>query len=446
MTFFFFFLFIITLIGGLIPSLYATGFDLNTYLKAASGGRRRFFSTREFLVGAQLGLALALLIGVGVLIRSMMFRVDFPVGWSSQNMAAISAYPVGGVAVELTDVSIQRQLFFQDVHRELNALPEVMSVGFLNPIPFSVMAGYFSSMPQHISKTLLPKAQGWPPGTPVAVFAEAGPDAFDVLGIPLIAGRSFTTFRSENAAYGGVVVINQALAQLLWPEENAVGKELFIADDASLEVVGVVRNYHHAPGNNNFLPTVYLTMPGSYVPTYQLLAKLRPGTSLKNFQTNVRQRLSGLGAIPTEFEVKPLSEYTKEAMSSRRLTLQLLTCFAVLGIVISGLGVYATATLMIAARNREMGIRMAMGAQTWDILRLALWRGIRAILVGLPFGLFLAWILARALSGFLVQVNIDDPLAWVIGCAVFMAAVTVAALVPALRASRLNPLDALRDE
>jgi len=101
---------------------------------------------------------------------------------------------------------------------------------------------------------------------------------------------------------------------------------------------------------------------------------------------------------------------------------------------------------MAAAWNREMGIRMAMGATTWDILRLALWRGIRAILFGLPVGLFLAWILSRVLSGFLFQVKTDDPLAWITSCAVLLGITTVAALIPALRAIRVNPADALRNE
>jgi predicted permease len=368
-----------TLLGGLIPSLYATGLDLNAYLKAASSGGRRFFSSREFFVGVQLGLALALLIGVGVLIRSMMFRVDFPVGWSSREVAVINASPADNVVVDIDDPSIQRPMYFQNVYRELNALPEVISVGSLTPIPFTTMAVYLNSMPNNISKTSRPQGQKWPPGTPTAVYAEVSPDVFDVLDIPLLAGRSFTTFRTEGAGYNGDVVINQALAQLLWPGENAVGKVFFLEDggrdSARVEVVGVVRNYYHTPTDNDFKPTVYISQAGRYLPVYQLLVKLRPGTSLKNFQANVQQRLSGLAAAPTNFEITPLSEHVKEATASRRLTLQLLGAFAVLGIVVSGLGLYATAALMAATWKREMGIRMAMGAQFWDILRLAFWRG-----------------------------------------------------------------------
>ena len=190
---------------------------------------------------------------------------------------------------------------------------------------------------------------------------------------------------------------------------------------------------------------IFHPYPGT-TSSYQLLVKLRPGTSLNNFREKIQERLSGLTLAPTEFEVRPLSDYTKEAMADRWMALQLLGAFAVLGVIVSALGLYATATLMAAARNREMGIRMAMGAQTWDILKLAFWRGSRAILIGLPFGLFLAWILSKMLSSYLVQVDTGDPLAWLIGCAVFIVITTVAALIPALRATRVNPLDALKNE
>ena len=128
------------------------------------------------------------------------------------------------------------------------------------------------------------------------------------------------------------------------------------------------------------------------------------------------------------------------------MTIQLLGCFALLGVTVAGLGVYATTSLMMAAQKREMGIRMALGAQTWDIIRLALWRGTLAILIGLPLGLFLAWILSRILSSYLFQVKVDDPLVWIAGCALLAGITVVAALIPALRVARTNPADVLRGE
>ena len=443
---------VVTLIGGLVPALFATGLDLNTYLKAAAGGRRRLFSTQEFLVGVQLGLALALLIGMGVLIRSMMFNIDIPVGWTSRDVAAVSvSHQVSGI-MTLND-SARFAMLNQDILREINAMPEAMTGGALSPIPFSAAAYRRGGILDLAVSRTLPSStfqHEAPSGVfTVAVTNSVGADGFAVLGIPLVLGRHFTEADSGSLRDGGAVIINQALAQYLWPGENPIGEIFYQSSSSSgfgnhFEVVGVVRNYHQIPGKRDFVPAIFFPGIGGTARNATFLVKLRPGTSLQHFHSNARSRLSGfaLDAIA----VRPLSEIVKDATANQRLAIQLLLCFAVLGIIVSGLAVYATATLAAAARTKETGIRMAMGAQTWDILKLAFWRGFRAILLGIPFGLFLAWILTKLLSGYLVQVNIDDTLMWVISCAVLLVIATVAALIPALRATRVNPLDALRDE
>lgn len=447
---------IVTLIGGLIPSLYSTSLDLNTYLKSASGGNRRFFSSREFLVGVQLSIALALLINVGVLVRSMMFQVDFPVGWSSQNIVVLSAYPIEIFPMKAEETRNRYALSFQDVQNELRAMPEVMSVGYLSIIPFSENASSRSQVPQPTLKTLPPQGQGWPPGTPSFMYVTANPYGFGVLGIPLIAGRPFTEADVSNkfellsiSGYGrngGVAIINQTAAQSLWQRENPIGKVFYDATSAALEVVGVVSNYHQTPGTNDFVPTVYTPMTGASTSRYQLLIKLHPGVSLKDFQSEVQQHLPRLAVSPTEFDVQSLSDHVKDAMMSRRLTLRLLGCFAILGIVVSGLAVYANAILMAAARNREIGIRMALGAQIGEIIQLVLLRGMNTIIIGLPLGMFLAWILSKILSSFLIFVNVGDPLVWIMCCVALLGMVTLGALIPALRIIRVNPLDVLRNE
>lgn len=161
---------------------------------------------------------------------------------------------------------------------------------------------------------------------------------------------------------------------------------------------------------------------------------------------NFRQRLSGLDMSLATIEISTLEDIVSDSMVNIRMTLQLLGSFALLGIIVAGLSAYATTSLMVAAMNREIGIRMAMGAQLGYIFLFVLWRGIRAILIALPVGLFLAWILSRILSGFLFQVKVNDPLAWIISCAVLLGITAIAVLIPALRAARINPLDAMRDE
>jgi len=442
---------IVTIIGGLFPSFHATGLNLNTYLKSASGGKPRIFSTREILVGVQFSITLALLIGTGTLLRSIMFSVDFPIGWSlSQAVAVVSVYPLGSVPEASNNQARARS--FQDVKHELSRMPEVMMVGYL-PIPFSSESIRISHMRMPVAKTLPPQGEEWPSET--FVYAQADPDGFNVLGIPLFAGRYFTdddvanrlklmSFYGHGRA-GGVAIINQAAARRLWPGENAIGKILYDSTTSYLEVVGVVQNYRQTPAEQDFTPTIYtpIVVPPSI---YHLLVKLRPGVLLSDFHSNVEKRLSGSMLAPTEFRVQRLSEYVKDAIAGRRMTLQLLGCFAILGILISGLSIYAASTLMVAARNYEFGIRMAMGAQIFDIFLLALWTGLRATLLGLPLGLLIAWALSKTLSSLLIQVNVNDPLVWLASCALLLGITTAAALIPALRATRVNPIDVIRNK
>ena len=444
---------VVTVIGGLIPAFYATGLDLNTYLKLTSGGKRRFFSTQELLVGAQLSLALALLIGGSILIRSMIFNVDIPIVLSSRDIAVVSVTHPFDLSLTASE---GRFWLNNDIRSEVSAMPEVMAVGIFSPIPFSQEAiraskqSVYKTMPDR--STSFETLEGSVDASPVS--AGVSPNGFDLLGIPIVIGRSFTEADAANVLEGvirddaktprvTVVIINQALARQLWREENPIGKVFFNRNRTSYEVVGVVRNFHHVPGNSDFIPAMYVPAAGT-VMNHEFLAKLNPNASFQNFHSNVRQRLSGFMLEWTD--AQPLSELIKDATSNQQLTLQLLICFAIFGIIVSSLGVYATAAGMVTARTKETGIRMAMGAQTWDILQLAFWRGIRVIIVGLPFGLFMAWIMAKALSGFLVQVNVGDPLSWTISCAILLVIATVAALIPALKTISVNPIDALRSE
>ena len=444
---------VITLIGGLIPSMYATSLDLNTYLKSATGGgKRMFFTTQELLVGVQLSLALALLIGMGLLIRNIVFNVDVPIGWSSRDIAVVTVQQPGypGTAIEMADIRYEG--LNQDIKRELQAMPEVMTVGMLTPIPFSTDAIRSSRRRTLVSLSKLDLQNGITQEFSAAYSRNSlgvsnlsvSPDGFDVLGIPLVLGRNFTEADATKLnviGHGSASIINQAFAERLWPGENPIGKT-FYQLDVPYEVIGVVRNFHHFPGNRDFTPAKYNPSMVRGQKT-KFLIRLRPDVSFQNFQSNLRRQFSGFAL--DWVDAQPLNKYVKDATVNQRMMLNLLAWFAVLGIVVSGLAVYATAALAAKARTRETGIRMAIGAQASDILKLAFWRGIRAILLGLPFGLFVAWILARVLTGFIVDVNVGDPFAWLISCAILLVIAAVAALIPALRASRINPIDALRE-
>ena len=459
MAFFAALVFTVTIIGGLIPALYASGVDLNTYLKSGSNFKRRFFSfsLRELLTGAQLGLALALLTGIGLLVSSMMFHAGVPIRWSSRDMAVVKA-DIGKFPL-FPDAVTSHAMFFNEFQNHLSTMPEVANVGIFNPIPFSADAvrmvrqsgiGVFKTLPTEQERVFTRTFRGF-----------VSPEGFEMLGIPLISGRLFSQMDVDNAvaferaniesivttemvinrSVGGVVIVNQFLARQFWPGENAIGKIVYDGSRNSQEIVGVVPDFHLVSDNKDFVAAVYYPAD-NYRRAQTYLVKLHSGALMNDF----RKRLSGFDTGSVIIEARSLGEIVSESMTNTRMTLRLLGIFALLGIIVAGLSAYATTSLMIAAMNREMGIRMAMGAQFWDILRLAFRRGSRAIIVGLPLGLFLAWILSRILSGFLFQVKVDDSLAWIVSGAVLIGIAAIAVLIPALRAACANPADILRKE
>jgi len=470
----------VTIIGGLTPALYATGIDLNMHLKSGSNFKWRLFSLslRELLVGVQLSLSLVLLTGLGLLVNSLMFHVDVPISWSSRDMVVVQAELLETPIVSransfaeaqkllkansaiLIEAANRRAMFFQEFHNQLHTMPEVTNVGIFNPIPFSSEAIRMNPYRQGVYRTR-PLGFGEVGEDAFRVDALSGntsPEGFDLLEISLIAGRPFSQMDMDDAlkldlerfnhttissGVGTTAIINQSLARKLWPGDNAgnaVGKTIY--SQGSHEIIGVVRDFHTVSNNKDFVPAIYRPESNTNTQIQTFLVKLHSELLMKDF----RHRLFNFDINLAIIKVHPLREIVSVSTANMRMTLQLLGCFALLGIVVAGLSAYAITSLMVIAMNREIGIRMAMGAATGNIFRLILWRGIRTILFALPIGLFLAWILSRILSGFLFQVKVDDPLAWIISCAALIGIAGIAVLIPALRAIRVNPLDAMRNE
>ena len=422
-----------------------------------------------------------------MLINSLMFHVDVPIRWSSSDMVVVQAELSRTQLATITPLpkrntttmeeelkyiadrasqaigNVKRlAIFHQEFHNSLRTMPEVVNVGTFTPIPFSPEAVRRNQNRGRVYRGRYPEGGMREEGTfYVEVFNNTGtsPEGFDLFGIPFIAGRPFSQMDMdgelalylETLSLGktspnvGKAIINQSLARQLWPGENAgnaVGKIIHDEAARSFEIIGVVPDFLLVSNNKDIVPTLYYSenIGRSSVKTF--IVKLHSGLLMNDF----RQRLSGLDVGEVTVEMTPLGAIVSESMDNTHMTLQLLGCFALLGIAVAGLSAYTTTSLMVAAMNREIGIRMAMGAQAWDIFLFVLWRGMRAILIALPVGLFLALVLSRILSGFLFQVKVNDPLAWIISCVVLVGITIIAVLIPALRAARVNPLDAMRSE
>lgn len=505
----------VTILCGLAPALQAARVDLNASLKGSASGitesalKRRFFSSREFLVGAQLALALILLVSAGLLLRSLAAKLNAPFGFDSRNVAKIEAVlpqlpemtaalanfkrehnlgpqqaPTGNMVDEMNRAlqparkkeAARSVLFQHDARHRLAELPEVVSVDALSPAPFSAILATFEALgysvvPARVYESQPDPASGLFPPSVDADQRFAGPHTFEILGAHLLAGRNFTPddvaneLASEQATPGEqktmlrVVIVSDALARRFWPSESAIGKKIYAPDART--IVGVVSDFR-----DNFdpviLPAIYSPYTGSGGGA-SFVVKLRPGASFVHFKSDADRVLTemepGLPHLDEArdhgmlfdvtgpaLEVEDVHALASEVPFTLRLALKLLGCFAGMGVIVAGLGVYAVAALMAAARAREVGIRIALGAETGRILRLALWRSVRIALAALPVGLFASWVLARSLSHLLYQVGAADPVTYVASSAFLLVIALLAGLLPALRAASTDPAIALRYE
>ncbi len=505
----------VTILCGLAPALHATGADLNACLRAGASGitastfKRRFFSSHEFLAGVQLTLALVLLISAGLLLRSLVAKLNAPLGFESRDVAKIevvlpqlpgmtTAYlnfmrernldphqQISGKAVEDMDRTLgparkketTRNLLFQrEAQRRLAELPEIVSVDALSPAPFSVIFSNLEAFGLYLVHPQVYRSHPDPAsGTfPLSVEADqrrAGVHTFEILGARILAGRNFkpedvaNALASEQASPEErskmlrVVIVSDTLARRFWPNESAIGKQIYTPEAQT--IVGVVSDFR-----DDFDPIIRPALYSPYTGSSNagsFVVKLRPGASFAQLRSDVYRILTELEpGLPhldeahgqetlidvtgPDLQVENVQTLASQVPLALRLALTLLGCFAVLGIIVAGLGVYAAAALMAAARTREVGIRIAIGADAGQILWLALWRSARLALVSLPVGLFAGWGLARSLSNFLYQVGATDSITYVASSVFLLAVVLAAGLLPALRAASTDPAAALRYE
>jgi hypothetical protein len=477
----------VTILCGVAPAFHATGADLNASLKAGSVSsaslfRRHRFSVHELYAGGQLILAMVLLISTGLLLRSMAARLDYSLGFEPKNLAVVHVALPSPAAARATfwnyvkqghgaprsrgaeeawrpatepleeAIVARQEMFYQEATRRLTELPGVVSVAVMDVPPFTKDSTPFG---QGLGSADRPAdGEKGSRRLPAGRYREVSVGAFRVLGIHLLAGRDFlpsdipppddwklslyhsydNTPKSNRA-----VIVNETFAQRVWPNQNPLGKT-FIAWNGGhpATVVGVVADVHESRQNFTVLPTLYEPYTAStvFVKSVTFVVKLRPGANL----ADLKKALPPVDADTTP----PTVSLLQESLGNLPVALALLGCFSALGMVVAGLGVYATATLVFTARTRETGIRLAIGASANQIGRQTLWRSLRLALLALPVGALGAWLLGRNLSHWLFKVSAADPLRYLTSAAVLLVIALAAGLGPALKAATTDPATALR--
>ena len=421
------------LLFGLLPALHAARTDLNVSLKeggrsiASSGWER----ARKALLVAEVGLALVLLIGAGLMLRTLQQLTHVNPGFNAENLLTLRfALPAEAYNTE------RRLAFFRECRMRLEALPGVRSASFVMSLPIE---GSAWDSPFIVADKPVPQ----PGAFPYASFTPISANYFATMGIQLSAGRAFTETEMNDTP--AVAVINESLARKLWPGENAIGKRLkqgaAESQTAWREVVGVVADVKLKGLDQEAPLQVYLPLALRNSSSVGLVVRT-DGEPLALSRT-VEQTIRSLDKdLP--LRSRSMDELLGNAMARQRLTLNLLMILALLALLLAGIGIYGVLSYAVSERQQELGIRVALGATARDVLRLVLVQGMKLVLLGVILGLAAAFAATRWLEGLLYGVTPNDPLTF-IGVALLLSGVAlVACWIPARRATKVDPLVALR--
>jgi predicted permease len=420
------------LLFGLAPALKTSTPDLGAMLKTGGRGGTEASARsalRSTLVVSEIALALVALAGSGLLIRSMREAQRIDPGFESHNLFIFDFDITSrGYTPERA-----RQFLRTTLERTLST-PGVSSAALATSLP--VGGGSMTTAFPEGRESRLDQR-----GT--LVFDQSvSPAYFDTMRIPLEQGRVFSEFdRSDSAR---VAVINHAMASLFWPGQSAIGKRFrFVSDPALREVVGVVANTAVSAIGERPQPVVYSPLEQQFSTAVALEARTQsqPAPVLPMVLERVQSLDSNL-ALTNAFTIQ---DWLAQGLWAPRMGAALFGLFGLLGMLLASIGIYGVMAYMVAQRTNEIGIRMALGAQPGDVLRLVMGQGMRLVLAGIVVGVTCSLALSRLMRSLLFEVSPTDPLAFLTASGVLAAVALLAGWLPALRASRIDPVLALRD-
>jgi len=427
---------------GLIPALQASRADLNTRLKEAAGrtgGGFRQNKTRSLLAISEMSIAIVLLTGAALFIRTLMALRSVNPGFDPRQVVATRVTLDPGMVRGSGVDQISR-----DVLHRLEDLPGVERAALTGLLP---LEGGFNSLTITIVGRPL---DGLSHGN--SRWMIVSPGYFDALRIPLIRGRQFTDGDRLDAP--AVAIINQAMARQFWPDGDPLNQRLVIGrglgqnfEEPERQVVGIVADVHDDALRQRPLPAVFVPLaqrPNSRATgTWVVVRTLGESRAVDAaIQIELRKATGGLPVAP----VRSMREVLVESTARQQFQMLLMSIFAGLALVLAATGIYGLMAHSVQQRTHEIGIRMALGAQSGDVRRMVVWHGMRLALIGVVMGVAGAFGLTRFIASFLFGVKMVDPVTFaavpVVLCGVAMAAVWA----PAMRASRVDPMKALRHE
>ncbi len=420
---------------GLWPALRLSRPDLNSTLKAGGKGATGGTGSnrvRDLLVVVQVALALVLLVGAGLMTRTLLNLIGVQSGFAANNLLTLeyrvprNKYP---------DAE-QQWRFHEQVVATVKALPGVQAAAAIFTIPHGAESG---------TTTFARPELATPPAEqmPQAQTNRADANYFQAMGIQIHKGRVFTG--QDQLHTPPVVVINQTMAQRFWPNEDPVGKAVNVDfPKLTATVVGVVADVKHNSLDEAAQPQLYL----SFAQNPHIFASLvvRTTGEALSFSNAVRGAIWAVDSDQPVWKVRTMEWLLARSIGSQRLIMQLLIALSLLALMLAAIGIYGVLSYSVSQQTRDIGVRLALGAQPRDILRLVLRHGLALTLLGVAIGLAGSWALTRLMSGMLYGVAAADPLTFTGIAGLLTSVALVACWIPARRATKVSPMIALRSE
>jgi putative ABC transport system permease protein len=425
------------IVFGLVPALQASKSDLYETLKeggrTGSGGARAW--VRNTLVVLEMALALVVLVSAGLLMRSFWRLQQVNPGFSPQNTLAMSL----GLPMTKYREPAQRDNFYRELLQKIRSLPGVQSAGATSILPLS---GNNSSGSFRIEGREVPQGQSSPHGDRWA----ATTDYFSTMKIPIVRGRYFDDRDTLDSQ--PVAIIDESMQRKYWPNEDPVGKRITFQGGQNnpiwREIVGIVGHVKHKGLEGESRVQYYI--PHSQVQNSSMNLVVRASVEPSSLTGAVRGAIREMDKDLPVFRVRTMEQYVSDSTAQRRFALTLVAIFAAVALALAAVGLYGVLSYSITQRSHEIGIRMALGAQVRDVLRLVVGQGMTLALAGVLLGGVAAFMLTGLMANLLFDVKAKDPLTFAMIAVLLTLVALLACLVPARRATRVDPIESLRYE
>jgi len=422
---------------GLAPSWRAVRTDLNSSLKSGGRGgqgdsgiqisRHRL---RGLLVVSELALSLMLLIGAGLLVRSFSRLQEVPPGFTPNHVLTVHI-AASGAKYRQDKATIQ---FYQEVGRRVMGLPGVKSEGLVNVLPMTGMVGWGEI-----------NVEGYnpPPGQELQADIRAtSTDYFHAMEIPLVKGRYFSDFDTPDSQQ--VAIIDEKFAQRFWPHDNPVGKHLWFDPKKLYLIAGVVKPVKQYGLDMDSKMVVYFAQSQTGGNSMYLVAKTSSDPA--DLSAAVVREIHAVDPSAAVSEIRTMDERVYDSLARQRFATTMLGAFALFALLLTTVGVYGVISYLVSQSKHDLGIRIALGAQPGNIVGLVLRQGMELTVVGVVAGLLGAVALTRVMSSLLFGVTATDTLTFAAVAAILIAAAFFATVIPAGRATRVDPMTVLRED